>query len=116
MGKGVLTGNTVYGCTISAKYDVGGIANSVAPAVTFQNNKVENTNIYYAKDQTYGAAGIFVCGTVSDVTIDSTNENSNVTVNKLVAVSTASELSAALNKTYTEDTTVMLTKDITLTG
>ena len=39
-----------------------------------------------------------------------------MTVNKLVAVSTATELSAALNKTYTEDTTVMLTKDITLTG
>ena len=116
MGKGVLTGNTVSGCTISAKYDVGGIANSVEPAVTFRNNKVENTNIYYAEDQAYDAAGIFVCGKVSSVTIDSTNTNSNVTVNKLVAVSTASELSAALNKTYTEDTTVMLTKDITLTG
>lgn len=116
MGKGVLTGNTVYGCTISAKYDVGGIANSVEPAVTFTKNKVENTNIYYAEDQAYDAAGIFVCGKVSSVTIDITNTNSNVTVNKLVAVSTASELSAALNKTYTEDTTVMLTKDITLTG
>lgn len=116
MGKGVLTGNTVSGCTISAKYDVGGIANSVEPAVTFRNNKVKNTNIYYAEDQAYDAAGIFVCGKVSSVTIDSTNTNSNVTVNKLVAVSTASELSAALNKTYTEDTTVMLTKDITLTG
>ena len=116
MGKGVLTGNTVSGCTISAKYDVGGIANSVEPAVTFTKNKVENTNIYYAEDQAYDAAGIFVCGKVSSVTIDSTNTNSNVTVNKLVAVSTASELSAALNKTYTEDTTVMLTKDITLTG
>ena len=116
MGKGVLTGNTVYGCTISAKYDVGGIANSVEPAVTFTKNKVENTNIYYAEDQAYDAAGIFVCGKVSSVTIDSTNTNSNVTVNKLVAVSTAEELSAALKKTYTEDTTVMLTKDITLTG
>ena len=116
MGKGVLTGNTVYGCTISAKYDVGGIANSVEPAVTFTKNKVENTNIYYAEDQAYDAAGIFVCGKVSSVTIDITNTSSNVTVNKLVAVSTASELSAALNKTYTEDTTVMLTKDITLTG
>ena len=116
MGKGVLTGNTVSGCTISAKYDVGGIANSVEPAVTFTKNKVENTKIYYAEDQAYDAAGIFVCGKVSSVTIDSTNTNSNVTVNKLVAVSTASELSAALNKTYTEDTTVMLTKDITLTG
>lgn len=116
MGKGVLTGNTVSGCTISAKYDVGGIANSVEPAVTFRNNKVENTNIYYAEDQAYDAAGIFVCGKVSSVTIDITNTSSNVTVNKLVAVSTASELSAALNKTYTEDTTVMLTKDITLTG
>lgn len=116
MGKGVLTGNTVSGCTISAKYDVGGIANSVEPAVTFTKNKVENTKIYYAEDQAYDAAGIFVCGKVSSVTIDSTNTSSNVTVNKLVAVSTASELSAALNKTYTEDTTVMLTKDITLTG
>ena len=116
MGKGVLTGNTVSGCTISAKYDVGGIANSVEPAVTFTKNKVENTKIYYAEDQAYDAAGIFVCGKVSSVTIDITNTNSNVTVNKLVAVSTASELSAALNKTYTEDTTVMLTKDITLTG
>lgn len=116
MGKGVLTGNTVFGCTISAKYDVGGIANSVEPAVTFTKNKVENTKIYYAEDQAYDAAGIFVCGKVSSVTIDITNTNSNVTVNKLVAVSTASELSAALNKTYTEDTTVMLTKDITLTG
>ena len=116
MGKGVLTGNAVFGCTISAKYDVGGIANSVEPAVTFTKNKVENTKIYYAEDQAYDAAGIFVCGKVSSVTIDITNTNSNVTVNKLVAVSTASELSAALNKTYTEDTTVMLTKDITLTG
>lgn len=124
MGKGVLTGNTVSGCTISAKYDVGGIANSVEPAVTFQNNKVENTKIYYEEDQSYDAAGIFTGGKVvyrddnnkTTFVPDSTNTNSNVTVNKLVAVSTASELSAALNKTYTEDTTVMLTKDITLTG
>lgn len=92
MGTGVLTGNTVSGCTISAKYDVGGIANSVQPVVTFQNNKVENTNIYYAEDQTYDAAGIFVCGKVSDVTIDSTNTSSNVTVTKLVTVSNATEL------------------------
>lgn len=124
MGKGVLTGNTVSGCTISAKYDVGGIANSVEPAVTFTKNKVENTKIYYEEDQSYDAAGIFTGGKVvyrydnnkTTFVPDSTNTNSNVTVNKLVAVSTASELSAALNKTYTEDTTVMLTKDITLTG
>ena len=124
MGKGVLTGNTVSGCTISAKYDVGGIANSVEPAVTFQNNKVENTKIYYEEDQSYDAAGIFTGGKVvyrddnnkTTFVPDSTNTNSNVTVNKLVAVSTASELSSALNATYTEDTTVMLTNDITLTG
>ena len=64
MGRGVLTGNTVSGCTISAKYDVGGIANSVEPGVTFQNNKVENTNIYYEEDQQYDAAGIFTSGKV----------------------------------------------------
>ena len=124
MGKGVLTGNTVSGCTISAKYDVGGIANSVEPAVTFTKNKVENTKIYYEEDQSYDAAGIFTGGKVvyrddnnkTTFVPDSTNTNSNVTVSKLITVSTASELSAALNKTYTEDTTVMLTKDITLTG
>ena len=116
MGTGVLTGNTVSGCTISAKYDVGGIANSVQPVVTFQNNKVENTNIYYAEDQTYDAAGIFVCGKVSDVTIDSTNTSSNVTVNKLVAVSTAEQLSSALNATYSSDTNIKLANDITLSG
>ena len=64
MGRVVLTGNTVSGCTISAKYDVGGIANSVEPGVTFQNNKVENTNIYYEEDQQYDAAGIFTSGKV----------------------------------------------------
>lgn len=116
MGKGVLTGNTVSGCTISAKYDVGGIANSVEPAVTFTKNKVENTNIYYAEDQAYDAAGIFVCGKVSSVTIDITNTNSNVTVNKLVAVSTAEQLSSALNATYSSDTNIKLANDITLSG
>ena len=84
MGTGVLTGNTVSGCTISAKYDVGGIANSVQPNVTFQNNKVENTNICYAEDQTYDAAGIFVCGKVSGVTIDSTNTATNCKVGRTV--------------------------------
>ena len=111
-----MTGNTVSGCTISAKYDVGGIANSVEPAVTFRNNKVENTNIYYAEDQTYNAAGIFVCGKVSDVTIDSTNTSSNVTVSKQVTVSTANELSNALNATYSVDTVIKLANDITLSG
>ena len=94
MGKGVLTGNTVSGCTISAKYDVGGIANSVEPAVTFTENKVENTKIYYEEDQSYDAAGIFTGGKVvyrddnnkTTFVPDSTNTNSNVTVNKLVAV------------------------------
>ena len=97
MGKGVLTGNTVSGCTISAKCDVGGIANSVEPAVTFTKNKVENTKIYYEEDQSYDAAGIFTGGKVvyrddnnkTTFVPDSTNTNSNVTVNKLVAVSTA---------------------------
>ena len=84
MGTGVLTGNTVSGCTISAKYDVGGIANSVQPNVTFQNNKVENTNICYAEDQTYDAAGIFVCGKVSGVTIDNTNTATNCKVGRTV--------------------------------
>ena len=84
MGKGVLTGNTVSGCTISAKYDVGGIANSVQPVVTFQNNKVENTNICYAEDQTYDAAGIFVCGKVSGVTIDNTNTATNCEIGRTV--------------------------------
>lgn len=116
MGTGVLTGNTVSGCTISAKYDVGGIANSVQPVVTFQNNKVENTNIYYAEDQTYDAAGIFVCGKVSGITIDNTNTSSNVTVNKLVAVSTAEQLSSALNATYNADITLKLANDINLSG
>ena len=84
MGKGVLTGNTVSGCTISAKYDVGGIANSVQPVVTFQNNKVENTNICYAEEQTYDAAGIFVCGKVSGVTIDDTNTATNCEIGRTV--------------------------------
>lgn len=124
MGKGVLTGNTVSGCTISAKYDVGGIANSVEPAVTFQNNKVENTKIYYEEDQSYDAAGIFTGGKVvyrddnnkTTFVPDSTNTNSNVTVNKLVAVSTAEQLSSALNATYSSDTNIKLANDITLSG
>ena len=124
MGTGVLTGNTVSGCTISAKYDVGGIANSVEPAVTFQNNKVENTKIYYEEDQSYDAAGIFTGGKVvyrndnnkTTFVPDSTNTNSNVTVNKLVAVSTAEQLSSALNATYSSDTNIKLANDITLSG
>lgn len=124
MGKGVLTGNTVSGCTISAKYDVGGIANSVEPAVTFTKNKVENTKIYYEEDQSYDAAGIFTGGKVvyrddntkTTFVPDSTNTSSNVTVNKLVAVSTAEQLSSALNATYSSDTTIKLANDITLSG
>ena len=124
MGKGVLTGNTVSGCTISAKYDVGGIANSVEPAVTFTKNKVENTNICYAEDQTYDAAGIFTGGKVvyrddntkTTFVPDSTNTSSNVTVSKLVTVSTAEQLSSALNATYSSDTNIKLANDITLSG
>lgn len=110
MGTGVLTGNTVSGCTISAKYDVGGIANSVEPAVTFTKNKVENTNIYYAEDQAYDAAGIFVCGKVSSVTIDITNTNSNVTVNKLVKNATDLETAVA------NGGDVVMANNVTLTG
>lgn len=124
MGKGVLTGNTVSGCTISAKYDVGGIANSVEPAVTFTKNKVENTKIYYEEDQSYDAAGIFTGGKVvyrddntkTTFVPDSTNTSSNVTVSKLVTVSTAEQLSSALNATYSSDTNIKLANDITLSG
>lgn len=92
MGRGVLTGNTVSGCTISAKYDVGGIANSVEPGVTFQNNKVENTNIYYEEDQQYDAAGIFTSGKVvyrddntkTTFVPDSTNTATNCKVGRTV--------------------------------
>lgn len=127
MGKGVLTGNTVSGCTISAKYDVGGIANSVEPAVTFTKNKVENTKIYYEEDQSYDAAGIFTGGKVvyrydnnkTTFVPDSTNTNSNVTVNKLVAITTAEDL-VAFAKDVNENgnsyagKTVMLMNDIDL--
>ena len=124
MGRGVLTGNTVSGCTISAKFDVGGIANSVEPAVTFQNNKVENTTIYYEGTQAYDAAGIFTGGKVvyrddntkTTFTPDSTNTSDNVTVSKQVTVSTANELSAALKDTYNADTVIKLANNITLSG
>lgn len=123
-GRGTVVNNTVSGCEISAKFDVGGIANAVEPAVTFTGNKVENTNIYYEEVKDYDAAGIFTSGKVvyrddntkTTFVPDSTNVATGVTIVRQLSVSTAEQLSAALNATYSVDTTILLTSDINLAG
>lgn len=113
LNQGSITGCTVSDSTVTAVRDCGSIVGFSTDNGSVTGNKAKNCTVYYSTDNSDQIGGEIAGKRANGV---SDNTATNVTVSKLVTVSTAPELSAALNKTYTEDTTVMLTKDITLTS
>ena len=109
LNSGSVTGCTVSGSTITAVRDCGSVVGHSNGSVT--GNTAENCTVYYTTDTVEQIGGEIAGKRANGV---SGNTANNVTVAKLI--STAAELSAALNATYTVDTTIALANDIDLTG
>lgn len=110
----VITGCTVDNCVVSGVRDCGGIVGYSVAGTTTSNNTVKDTTVYYSTDNDAQIGGE-IMGKRSPGA-NSNNTHTNVTVTKFVTVSTAAELSSALNATYNADTTIKLANDITLSG
>lgn len=118
-----LTGNNVSNVTVTAYRDLGGIAGYVGkdgtdPVVT--GNTVNGlTLIQDSKNGYLSSAVTTVAAIVGREAFDvdeTANTATNVTILRQFTVSTKAELSAALNKTYSADTTIKLMNDIDLGG
>ena len=110
----VITGCTVENCVVSGVRDCGGIVGFSVAGSTTSNNTVKDTTVYYSTDKDAQIGGE-IMGKRSPGA-NSNNTHTNVTVTKFVTVSTADELSSALNATYNADTTILLTDNINLAG
>ena len=106
-----VTGCTVTGSTITAIRDCGSVVGHSVGTVT--GNTAQDCTVYYSTDNDEQIGGKIAGKRATGV---SGNTATNVTVTKQLLISTAAELSAALNKTYTTDTTIKLANDITLSG
>lgn len=113
INAGIISENIVENCTIKSNRDAGGIVGAIAAGTTFANNSVKDTEVYYSEEKSYASAGAIVSGRTG-FSPNETNTATNVTASKLVSVSNANELSAALNATYNSDAMILLTNDIAL--
>lgn len=104
-----VTDCTVSDSTITAVRDCGSVVGHSSGSVT--GNTAENCTVYYTTDTVEQIGGEIAGKRANGV---SGNTANNVTVAKLI--STAAELSAALNATYNVDTTIVLANDINLGG
>ena len=110
----VITGCTVDNCVVSGVRDCGGIVGYSVAGSTTSSNTVTDTTVYYSTDNDAQIGGE-IMGKRSPG-VNRGNTATNVTVTKQLLISTAAELSAALNATYNSDTTIKLANDITLSG
>lgn len=110
LNSGSVNGCTVTGSTITAVRDSGSVVGYTTNG-TITGNTAENCTVYYSTDNVEQIGGEIAGKRALGV---SDNTATNVTVTKLVSVSTAAELSAALNATYNADTTIKLANDIDL--
>lgn len=108
-----VTGCTVSGSTITAVRDNGSVVGYSTASGSVTGNTAENCTVYYSTDNSAQIGGKIAGKRAEGV---SNNTATNVTVTKLVSVATAKQLSAALNATYSADTTILLTSDIDLAG
>lgn len=107
-----VTGCTVTDSTITAIRDCGSVVGHSVGTVT--GNTAQDCTVYYSTDNDEQIGGE-IMGKRSPG-VNSGNTATNVTVTKQLLISTAAELSAALNATYNSDTTIKLANDITLSG
>lgn len=113
LNEGSITGCTVSGSTITAVRDNGSVVGYSTASGSVTGNTAENCTVYYSTDNSAQIGGEIAGKRAEGV---SNNTATNVTVTKLVSVATAEQLSAALNATYSADTTIVLTDDIDLAG
>ena len=106
-----VTGCSVEGSTITAVRDCGSVVGYSAGTVT--GNTAKDCTVYYSTDNDEQIGGEIAGKRANGV---SGNTATNVTVTKQLLVSTAAELSSALNATYNSDTTIKLANDIDLGG
>ena len=104
-----VTGCTVTGSTITAIRDCGSVVGMSSGTVT--GNTAQDCTVYYSTDNDEQIGGEIAGKRANGV---SDNTANNVTVVRQLAVATAEQLSAALNATYSVDTTILLTDNINL--
>lgn len=104
-----VTGCTVTGSTITAIRDCGSVVGYSVGTVT--GNTAQDCTVYYSTDNDAQIGGEIAGKRANGV---SDNTANNVTVVRQLAVATAEQLSAALNATYSVDTTILLTDNINL--
>lgn len=110
LNSGSVTGCTVNGSTISAIRDCGSVVGySTNNGTTIAGNTAENCTVYYSTDKDDQIGGEIAGKRSSGV---SDNTANNVSVIRLV--SSANELSTALNHTYSSNTIIKLANDISL--
>ena len=115
VGDSRINNNKVENCVVKGNRDVGGLAGVVHTGVlSFKNNSVKNTSVYYVTDRSYASAGELFSGRTT-YTADSTNAVSGNKVMKGINVATAADLLTALNN-LSNGQSVTLTQDIDLTG
>ena len=111
LNSGSVTGCTVTGSTITAIRDCGSVVGMSSGTVT--GNTAQDCTVYYSTDNDEQIGGEIAGKRANGV---SDNTANNVTVVRQLAVATAEQLSAALNATYSVDTTILLTDNINLAG
>lgn len=113
LNSGSVTGCTVSGSTISADRDSGSVVGYSTANGTVTGNTADSCTVYYSTNDDTKIGGEIAGNRSSGV---SDNTATNVSVIKLVEVSSAESLSAALNNTYNADITIKLANDISLDG
>ena len=109
LNSGSVTDCTVTGSTITAIRDCGSVVGMSSGTVT--GNTAQDCTVYYSTDNDEQIGGEIAGKRANGVSDNTTN---NVTVVRQLAVATAEQLSAALNATYSVDTTILLTDNINL--
>ena len=122
VGDSRINNNKVENCVVKGNRDVGGLAGVVHTGVlSFMNNSVKNTSVYYVTDRSYASAGELFSGRTT-YTADSTNAVSGNKVMKGINVATAADLLALSAKTFTayngvaEEATIFIDADIDMKG
>lgn len=111
VGDSRINNNKVENCVVKGNRDVGGLAGVVHTGVlSFKNNSVKNTSVYYVTDRSYASAGELFSGRTT-YTADSTNAVSGNKVMKGINVATFAELKEVFEK----GGSVELTADIAIT-
>lgn len=111
-----ISGNSAVNVTVTGYRDLGGVVGYANGNVT--GNSVSGLTLIqdYSILTTTRTTVEAIVGRHDGYVVDGSNSASDVTTFTQYMVSTSEELSEALNKTYTSDTIIKLTDNITLSG